>query len=124
MLGRTITPISQGLISISTGYESLFAVRTFNSAAMAIGGSGMEAGGPSWNALIVDLVPPEKRATVLGTMGTLTAVVAAPSSVIGGILYGMNPPIPFQLSMLIGLVSAMIFWVGVKEPTKADTNND
>jgi DHA1 family tetracycline resistance protein-like MFS transporter len=124
MLGRTISPISQGLISVATGYESLFAARAFNSAAMAIGGSGMEAGGPSWNALIADLVPPEKRATVLGTMGTLTAVVAAPSSVIGGILYGINPPVPFQLSLVVGLTSAVIFWIGVKEPTKADTKGN
>jgi MFS family permease len=119
MLGRVVAPISQGLISISSGYENYFAVRMFNGAAIAIGGSGMEAGGPSWNALIADILPPEQRATVFGTIGTLTAVVAAPSSILGGWLWqNISPQLPFQASMVIGLVSAAIFWVGVKEPTK------
>jgi MFS family permease len=118
MLGRTVSPISQGLISIASGYEIFFAVRVFNQAAMAIGGGGMEAGGPSWSAMIADLVPSEKRATVMGTMGTLTAVVAAPSSVLGGYLYAFNPQLPFQLSMAVGLVSATIFWLKIEEPKK------
>lgn len=117
MIGRTVSPISQGLVTLASGFNSYFAVRVFNAAGIAIGGSGMEAGGPSWNALIADIVPPEKRATVLGTIGTLTAVVAAPGSVLGGWLWDtVSPQVPFQLSMVIGLVSAIIFWVKVKEP--------
>jgi MFS family permease len=78
----------------------------------------MEAGGPSWNALIADIVPPAKRATVMGSIGTLTAVVAAPGSVLGGYLWDtVSPQLPFQLSMAVGLVSAAIFWLRVKEPT-------
>ncbi len=77
----------------------------------------MEAGGSSWNALIADIVPPEKRATVLGAIGTLTAVVAAPGSFLGGWLWdNVSPQVPFQLSMVIGLISAALFWVKVKEP--------
>jgi MFS family permease len=117
MLGRTVSPISQGLVTLATGFNSYFVVRVFNAAGIAIGGSGMEAGGPSWNALIADIVPPEKRATVLGAIGTLTAVVAAPGSIIGGWLWdNVSPQVPFQLSMVIGLISAALFWVKVKEP--------
>ena len=118
MLGRTVSPISQGLVTLAGGFNSYFAVRVFNAAGIAIGGSGMETGGPSWNALIADLVPPEKRATVLGTIGTLTAVVAAPGSVLGGYLWDtVSPQLPFQLSMVVGLISAALFWVKVREPT-------
>jgi len=121
MLGRTVSPISQGLITLATGFRSYFAVRVFNGAAIAIGGSGMEAGGPSWNALIADIVPPEKRATVLGAIGTLTAVVAAPGSVLGGWMWDtISPQLPFQLSMAVGLVSATIFWLRVKEPREEE----
>lgn len=117
MLGRTVSPISQGLVTIATGFNSYFLIRIFNAAGIAIGGSGMEAGGPSWNALIADIVPPSKRATVLGTIGTLTAVVAAPGSILGGWLWdNIAPQVPFQLSMLIGLISAAIFWFKVKPP--------
>ena len=93
----------------------------FNAAGIAVGGSGMEAGGPSWNALIADIVPTEKRATVLGTIGTLTAVVAAPGSVLGGYLWDtVSPQLPFQLSMVVGLISAALFWVRVREPTAGE----
>jgi MFS family permease len=123
MIGRLVAPISQGLVTATWGYESYFAVRAFNSMGIAIGGGGMEAGGPSWNALIADLMPPSKRATVMGTIGTLTAVVAAPSSVIGGWLWdNASKVIPFQLSMIIGLISAAIFYKGVKEPRKLNAN--
>jgi MFS family permease len=117
MLGRTVAPISQGLVTLAGGFNAYFAVRVFNAAGIAVGGSGMEAGGPSWNALIADLVPSEKRATVLGTIGTLTAVVAAPGSVLGGYLWDtVSPQLPFQLSMVIGLASATLFWLRVGEP--------
>ena len=116
MIGRVVAPISQGLVTATWGFESYFIVRVFNSTGIAIGGGGMDTGGPSWNALIADLMPPAKRATVMGTIGTLTAVVAAPSSVIGGWLWdNVSKQLPFQLSMFVGLISAAIFYKGVKE---------
>jgi MFS family permease len=118
MLGRVVSPISQGLVTLTGGFGSYFAVRVFNAAGIAVGGSGMEAGGPSWNALIADIVPPAKRATVMGSIGTLTAVVAAPGAVLGGYLWDtVSPQLPFQLSMIVGLISAALFWVKVREPT-------
>ena len=78
----------------------------------------MYTGGPSWNALIADIVPQEKRATVIGTMGTVTALMGAPSSILGGWLWQtFSPQLPFQISMFVGLIGAAIFWVGVKEPS-------
>lgn len=119
MLSRVVSPISQGLVTITSSFTPYFTVRVINSVGLALGGGGMYAGGPSWNALIADIVPPEKRATVMGTIGTLTGIVAAPSSIIGGWLWqNYSPQLPFQLSMVVGLISASIFWVGVKEPRK------
>ncbi len=119
MLSRVVSPISQGLVTITSSFTPYFTVRVINSVGLALGGGGMYAGGPSWNALIADIVPPEKRATVMGTIGTLTGIVAAPSSIIGGWLWqNYSPQLPFQLSMVVGLISASIFWVGVKEPPR------
>jgi MFS family permease len=47
LLGRTVSPISYGLVILATGFNNYFAIRVFNAAGISIGGSGMEAGGPS-----------------------------------------------------------------------------
>jgi MFS transporter, DHA1 family, multidrug resistance protein len=110
MLSRTVTPISQYLVTLTQSFTPYFAVRIINSTGLALGGGGMYAGGPSWNALIADIVPPERRATVIGTIGTLTGIVAAPSSIIGGWLWEQySPQLPFRLSAIVGLASASIF---------------
>ena len=115
MLGRTVSAVSQGFITLSTGYESYFAVRVFNATGVAIGGSGMDMGGPSWSALIADILPPEKRATALGIMGTLTALFAFPSGPIGGWPWtNVSPQTPFWASMWLDLFSAAFFLVWCK----------
>ena len=117
MVSRVVSPLTQYFMASVTGYEPYMLVRSFNAVGMAFGGGGVRAGGAAWNALIADIIPSEKRATVNGIIGTLTAVVAAPSSVIGGWLWeNYYPQLPFQLSAVIGLSAAAVFWVGVKEP--------
>ena len=77
------------------------------------------AGGPAWNALIADLVPLEQRGTVLGTISTLTGFIGAPSAAVGGYLWATYyPQLPFQISAIVGIIGAIIFAVGVKEPKR------
>jgi len=119
MVSRVVSPATQYLMSIATGYDSYLIIRALNGVGMAFGGGGVRAGGSSWNALIADIVPSEKRATINGVIGTLTAVVAAPASIIGGWMWEtFYPQLPFQMSAIIGLISAGVFWIGVKEPKK------
>ena len=120
MVSRVVSPVTQYLFTVATGFETYTVIRAFNSVGLACGGGGLTTGGPAWNALIADIVPPEKRATINGIMGTLTAVVGAPSSVLGGWLWQTyHPQLPFQVSMIIGLIAATIFWFGVDEPSKS-----
>jgi len=120
MVSRVVSPVTQYLMSVATGYNSYLVIRSLNGIGMAFGGGGVRAGGSSWNALIADIVPSEKRATINGVIGTLTAVVAAPASIIGGWMWEtFYPQLPFQMSAVIGLISAGVFWIGVKEPKKA-----
>jgi MFS family permease len=120
MVSRVVAPVTQYFMSAVSGFTPYMMVMSFNAVGLAFGGGGVQAGGSAWNALIADIVPSEKRATVNGIIGTLTAVVAAPSSVLGGWLWEtFYPQLPFQLSAVIGLVAAAVFWFGVHEPEKA-----
>ena len=119
MVSRVIAPVTQYFMTSVSGFTPYMLVRSFNAVGLAFGGGGVRAGGSAWNALIADIVPSHKRATVNGVIGTLTAVVAAPSSVLGGWLWEtFYPQLPFQLSAVIGLVAAAVFWFGVHEPKK------
>lgn len=120
MVSRVVAPVTQYFMSTVYGFTPYMFVRSFNAVGLAFGGGGVQAGGSAWNALIADLVPSEKRATVNGIIGTFTAVVAAPSSVIGGWLWEtFYPQLPFELSAIIGLAAAAVFWLGVREPDKS-----
>ena len=120
MVSRVVAPVTQYFMASVSGFTPYMLVRSFNAVGLAFGGGGVRAGGSAWNALIADIVPSHKRATVNGVIGTLTAVVAAPSSVIGGWLWEtFYPQLPFQLSAVIGLVAAAVFWFGVHEPERA-----
>ncbi len=120
MVSRVVAPVTQYFMAAVSGFTPYLLVMSFNAVGVAFGGGGVRAGGSAWNALIADIVPSHKRATVNGVIGTLTAVVAAPSSVIGGWLWEtFYPQLPFQLSAVIGLVAAAVFWFGVHEPEKA-----
>jgi len=120
MVSRVVAPVTQYFMASVSGFTPYLVVMSFNAIGLAFGGGGVRAGGSAWNALIADIVPSHKRATVNGVIGTLTAVVAAPSSVIGGWLWEtFYPQLPFQLSAVIGLVAAAVFWFGVHEPERA-----
>ncbi|MBN1683187.1 MFS transporter [Candidatus Bathyarchaeota archaeon] len=117
MISRIINPVTQWIIAYATTFEGYAGGRLLHGVGLAFGGGGRGAGGPSWNALIADLLPPEKRATYIGTQNTLTALVGTPSAVLGGWLWSVyNPQMPFLVSGVIGLVAAGLFWWGVNEP--------
>ncbi|MBN1683696.1 MFS transporter [Candidatus Bathyarchaeota archaeon] len=121
MLSRLTNPLTQWVIVAATDFNGYAIARLSNGFAQALGGANRTAGGPSWNALIADIVPPEKRATVIGTQNTLTAIIGAPSAIFGGWLWQtFSPEMPFMISGIVGLISAFIFWFGVKEPTRGE----
>jgi len=121
MVSRVVNPVTQWIIVYATNFQVYAGARFLNGFAMALGGGGQQAGGPSWNALIADIVPPEKRATVIGTQSTLSALAGTPAAILGGWLWQtFNPQTPFILSGIIGLVASVLFWWGVEEPSKEE----
>ncbi|MCW4013599.1 MAG: MFS transporter [Candidatus Bathyarchaeota archaeon] len=120
-LSRVLTPISMFGVTLSKGFYHYLVSYGTNALSEALGGGGRmgSAGGPAWQALVADLVPKEKRATVMGTIGTITGTIAAPASLAGSWLWNnLGPVWPFRASALVGLVAVSIFWVGVKEPPR------
>ena len=123
LISRFVAPFTIFGITLSSTFQHFYLVRCINSIGGALGGGAMGfAGGPAWNALIADIIPVDKRATVMGTMSTLTGIAGAPSSLIGGYIWAtFSPQLPFQISMVLGLIGAIIFAIGVKEPQRSRT---
>ncbi|MCW4048596.1 MAG: MFS transporter [Candidatus Bathyarchaeota archaeon] len=120
LISRVMSPISMFLVTVSTTFQQYYGVQFIGSVANALGGGGIYVGGPAWNALIADLVPKEKRGTIMGTMGTLSGIVATPAAIVGGYLWdAMSPQVPFYISLVLGLIGTVIFQFGVKEPKRA-----
>ena len=120
-LSRLLTPISMLGITLSKGFYHYLIAYGTNALSEALGGGGRmgSAGGPAWQALVADLVPKEKRATVMGTIGTITGTIAAPASLAGSWLWNnLGPVWPFRASFVAGLIAVSIFWIGVKEPPR------
>ena len=120
LISRIVGPLSTYGVTLAGNFQSYFIVRCAGRVGEALGGGALGfAGGPAWQALIADLVPPERRGTVMGTIGTLTGIAGAPSSLLAGYLWNAySPQLPFQISMVLGLIGAAIFALGVKEPKK------
>lgn len=77
-------------------------------------------GGPAWQALIADIVPPRDRGKVLGLMGTITGILSLPGPAIGGYLYVYNPHILLGLGAGLEALAIPLIILFVKEPKKKD----
>lgn len=120
MISRTVSPLAYLGITRVTTFSQYFAVQFINSIGNSIGGGGMFAGGPAWNALLSELVPKEQLATVMGSIGTISGIMAIPSPIVGGWLWDeYDPKMPFYVSVVFGLIGAVIFAMGVKEPDRS-----
>jgi MFS family permease len=96
--------ISRLLEGLASGFGGLFAG---------------EMGGANWQALIADIVPPERRGSVMGLIGALIGAVAAPSSWVGGYFYqNYSPELPFQFNIILRALAMGIFTAILKEPQR------
>jgi MFS family permease len=120
LTSRLISPLTTYAITLATNFPQYYLISIVSAIGNSLGGGGMWAGGPAWQALIADLVPREKRGTVMGTIGTVTGLVGTPSSLVGGYLWQLySPQTPFYLSLVLGLIGTAVFAFGVKEPRKS-----
>jgi len=83
-------------------------------AAFVVGGL-RDVGEPARKALIVDFAAPAMRGRVVGLYYLCRSVAIAPAAFIGGLLWRVNPALPFYLATLIGFAGAVAFVATVKE---------
>ena len=82
-------------------------------AAFVIGGL-RELGEPARKAMIVDLSDPTRRGRTVGLYYLMRSLSITPASVIGGLLWRINPTIPFFVACVIGLTGTLIFVLTVE----------
>jgi MFS family permease len=83
-------------------------------AAFVIGGL-REIGEPSRKAMIVGLAQPGIRARSIGLYYLIRSVAISPAAFVGGLLWNIEPAIPFIVAGVIGLMGAIVFSATVDE---------
>lgn len=116
MVSRVVEPISKlGFIG-ARGFLQVFAVQSFAALGTAVGGGlimkGLMMGGPAWQALIADTVPPSDRGRVMGLLGSAQILLGLPSSWVGGYLWdNYSPELTFQVSGILGFFAPIILYL-------------
>jgi MFS family permease len=82
--------------------------------AFIIGGF-REVGEPSRKAMIVDFAAPTLRARTVGLYYFMRGITITPAAVIGGLLWKIEPQIPFLVAGILGVVGLLVFSVTVEE---------
>lgn len=83
-------------------------------AAFVVGGL-REIGEPARKALIVDLAEPRLRARSVGLYYLIRSAAIAPAAFVGGLLWRLDPAIPFHVAAGIGLAGTAVFIGTVNE---------
>jgi len=85
-------------------------------AAFVVGGL-RELGEPARKALIVDLAEPRLRARSIGLYYLVRSVSIAPAAIAGGLLWKVQPALPFLLAGGFGLLGAGAFAASPRNPS-------
>lgn len=69
-------------------------------------------------AFVAKLAPPESRATALGFSQTIVGIGLLPASIIAGLLFAVQPALPFIFGAATSIAAIIIFGGWVKEKTE------
>lgn len=82
--------------------------------AFVVGGL-REIGEPSRKAMIVDFAEPHLRARTVGLYYLVRSLTITPAALVGGLLWGLAPHVPFLTASIIGIVGTIVFAATVEE---------
>src|SRR2546422_258426 len=74
-----------------------------------------EIGEPARKAMIVDFAPADLRARTVGLYYLVRSLTITPASAVGGLLWKLNPKVPFLSAGIIGVIGTSLFVATVKE---------
>jgi MFS family permease len=74
-----------------------------------------ELGEPARKALIIDFAPAATRGRVVGLYYLCRSVTIAPAAFLGGLLWRIDPAIPFYVAGTVGMVGVVAFVLTVEE---------
>ncbi len=121
-LARGLGPVDSLSLLMLRDYNHLLVAYGIIGVAGGLGGGrlrgGGYTGGPAWQALIADIVPPRDRGKIMGLMGTITGLVAIPGSYLGGYLYDYNPHLLLAIGSTLEALSIPIIILFVRDPKK------
>ncbi len=119
LIARGLGPMDSLSLLLLRDYRHLLAAYAIIGVAGGLGGGRLRGGGfmggPAWQALIADLVPPRDRGKVMGAMATITGLAALPAPYIGGYLYDFNPHLLLILGSLIEALTVPIILLFIRE---------
>jgi MFS family permease len=116
-LSRFLAPFQRIGLILLRGFNQVLILHILVGLGAGLSGAETGVGGPAWTALLADLIPSKDRAKVTGLMALVTGIANMPSSIIGGFLWtGFSPEVMLSSSFFMGLTSAIIFYLFVKEP--------
>lgn len=122
LLARGLGPFDSLSLLLFRDFSQLVAAYSVIGVAGGLGGGrirgGGYMGGPAWQALIADIVPPRDRGKVMGLMGTVTGLVGLPGPLLGGYIYNFNPDWLLAIGSTLEMISIPIILLFVKEPRK------
>ncbi len=119
LLARGLGPFDSLSLLLFKDFNQLIAAYGVIGIAGGLGGGRLRGGGymggPAWQALIADIVPPRDRGKVMGLMGTVTGLIGLPGSYMGGYLYDFNPNLLLALGSGLEALSIPIILFFIKE---------
>jgi len=124
VLARSIHPATTIGYILLREFWQILGVRMIAGVGMGLSGAAEMGiiGGASWESLMADLVPPEKRGRFSGLMSTFNGLISLPSPYVGASLWespSIGPEYTMCMSILLGLISTFIFGRFVKDPRYA-----
>lgn len=116
LFSRVVEPASKLAFVGARGFGQVLAVQSFSALGTAVGGGlimkGLMMGGPTWQALVADIIPSSDRGRVMGLMGSAQILLGLPSSWFGGFLWdSYSPELTFQASGLIGFLASIVLYL-------------
>ena len=120
VFARSIAPITTIAYITLRDFYQILATRIVAGIGMGLSGAELGwLGGASWDSLMADIVPPEKRGRVTGIMGTVSGAISLPAPYIGAYMWeaeSIGPENTMWTTVILGLSSIFVLGRFVKDP--------